>query len=517
MVENNRLDKAFDGGAPSTIIAQVAGGQESLILSQLAGNSVEAKGLVHVCSNPQQLQAIVESIGFFAPWLETIVLPAWDCLPYDRVSPSTQVIADRIEALNRIASAEAGGRPLLVLTTANALLQRNVPRHVLADQQTGMAPGKQLDMDVLTQQLSADGFERVPTVRERGEFAVRGGILDIFVPGSEEPVRLDFFGDTLESIRTFDPASQRTTGQLHSFSLNSMSEITLNTASVQRFRQNYLEMFGAATRDDALYLAVSEARRFAGMEHWLPLFYEGLETLFAYAEGFNFSHANDLAEAVTARDDQIRDYYEARQQAIEQKIEGGTPYKPVPPGHLYLNAETAMQSLQHAGAVAISPFDQPESSQTRVISVEGRAGRNFAIERSSGQNVFDALADHVGTLKAAGKKILLAAWSEGSLDRLSQVLEEHAVAGLKTVANYGEFTAAASGTICIAVLPIEQGFETATETVIAEQDILGDRLVRRSGRKRDKDFIKEAATLSEGGHRCACRSRDRTFRGASIH
>ncbi len=108
-------------------------------------------------------------------------------------------------------------------------------------------------MDDIASRLERNGFDRVATVREVGEYAVRGGILDVFVPGTEEPVRLDFFGDALESIRSFDPASQRTTGQIRSLDLNPMSEVTLTPDTISRFRKNYLSAFGAATRDDALY------------------------------------------------------------------------------------------------------------------------------------------------------------------------------------------------------------------------------------------------------------------------
>jgi len=497
MAEVNNFSKAFEPGL-ATVLTNVASGQEALVLTQIASSLTETKGLLHVCSNPQQLDGILESIGFFAPWLEVISLPAWDCLPYDRVSPSVQVVADRIEALSRISKASVSARPFLVVTTANAVLQRNVPKNVLEAQQTRLAPGNRVDMDGLTQQLSGDGFERVPTVRERGEFAVRGGIVDIFVPGSEEPVRLDFFGDTLESIRSFDPATQRTTSQLKTFGLNAMSEISLDEETVQRFRQTYVQTFGAATRDDALYQAVSEKRRFAGMEHWLPLFYEQLDDVFTYADGFHITYAGDLPEALASRHEQIVDHFEARQQSIEQKIDGGTPYKPVEPNTLYLTPAEAMQTIRQLDGVGVSAFDQPETSETRTISVSGKAGRNFGVERSAGQNVFEALAAHIRERRDAGKHLLLAAWTEGSLDRLSQVLDEHEVGGLRQVANFGEFEAAKPKQICIGVVPVEHGFETDSLTIIAEQDILGDRLVRRTGRKKDKDFISEASTLSEG-------------------
>ncbi|MEM9331396.1 MAG: transcription-repair coupling factor [Pseudomonadota bacterium] len=498
MLEIKNLDSAFEVGR-STVLTNVASGLESLVLSEICGKANAKKGVVHVCANPQQVAGIMDNVSFFAPWLDVVSLPAWDCLPYDRVSPSTHVIADRIEALSKICTAGKDGKPLLVVTTANALLQKNISAQVVKGQQTRFTPGNRVDMDSLINRLVGEGFDRTSTVREKGEFAVRGGILDLFVPGDEQPLRLDFFGDTLESIRNFDPVTQRTTSQRQSLLLQPMSEISLTGEMIQRFRAGYLEMFGAATRDDALYKAVSENRRFAGMEHWLPLFYQDLETVFEYAKDFQFTYAIDLPEALNGRDEQIKDHYEARLQSIDQKIEGGTPYKPVPPDLLYLGYAEALELLKEYDAIAISPFDQPETRETQAIDLKGRVGKNFAAERSAGLNVFDAVANHVKSLLSENKKVLFAAWTEGSGDRISQVLEEHGLGSMSKVENFGEFKASTSANPHIAVLPVESGFETTDVVVLAEQDILGDRLVRKSGRKRkDKDFVSEASSLAEG-------------------
>jgi len=486
----------------NAMIANVASGQEGLLLSQLCANAKtldqRGKGVVHVCSNAQELVGIEESIGFFAPWLNVVTLPAWDCLPYDRVSPSTQVIAGRIEALSAIHAAD-GERPMLVLTTANAVMQRLVPADILIGQGFSMLPGNRIDMDGLVERLVGEGFDRTSTVRERGEFAIRGGILDLFVPGEDEPVRLDFFGDTLESIRSFDPVSQMTTGQLKKFALQPMSEISLDETAIALFRKSYLEQFGAATRDDALYQAISEGRRFAGMEHWLPLFYETLDTLFDYSKGFLFTYAHDALEAVKSREEQIRDYFETRRQAIETRIDGGTPYKPVAPDTLYLTASEIGQALSQNGAVSLSPYDQPPTSTLQVIDGKGRSGRSFAVERTAGHNVFDAVSGHVQSVLDEKRKVLIAAWSQGSKDRFSQVLIEHGSAQLEHVETFEAFNASNGDLPCIAVLPLEEGFETDEFVIIAEQDVLGDRLVRRTPkRKRDKDFIAEASSLAEG-------------------
>ena len=148
----------------------------------------------------------------------------------------------------------------------------------MGEQSLAAAPGNLLPMSGITQWLELNGFNRTATVREAGDYAVRGGIIDLFAPGMDAPVRLDFFGDTLESIRSFDPETQRTTEELRALNLVPMAEFQLTTETIRLFRTGYVAAFGAAGPDDVLYEAVSEGRRHAGMEHWLPLFHKRLET-----------------------------------------------------------------------------------------------------------------------------------------------------------------------------------------------------------------------------------------------
>ena len=202
------------------------------------------------------------------------------------------------------------------------MLQKLPPRKVLAEQLFMAKPGNRIDMNSLVQRLENNGFERVPTVRDVGEYAVRGGILDLFAPGADEPLRLDFFGDTLETIRTFDPASQRTSSQKTEFSMQPMSEITLSPEIISHFRSQYVQKFGAPSRDDALYQSISEGRRFAGMEHWLPLFYENLETVFDHAGNMPVVFDHLAHEAMAERHKMVLDHYEARRRQSDGKEPG---------------------------------------------------------------------------------------------------------------------------------------------------------------------------------------------------
>ncbi|CAN7511543.1 transcription-repair coupling factor [Pararhizobium sp. LjRoot255] len=486
-------------------IGPVPTGVEPLILAELA----RANGPVaYILSDGQRIADFEQMVGFAAPDIPVLTLPGWDCLPYDRVSPSADTSARRLATLSGLIAHAKKPHPAIVLVTVNAALQKMAPQEVIESLAFSARPGNTIRMDDVAARLGRNGFERVATVREVGEYAVRGGILDVFVPGSDEPVRLDFFGDTLESIRSFDPASQRTTGQARSLDLSPMSEVSLTPDTISHFRKQYLSMFGAATRDDALYQAVSEGRRYAGMEHWLPLFYDRLDTVFDYLAGFHIVTDHVAREAAAERVKLVKDYYEARQSSAapgKAQISQGTPYKPVPPELLYLGAEDFNAALISRNAVRLSPFSEHEGEARQVMTVDARLGVRWAKNATEGTsdaervNVFDQTVKYIADRRAKGDKVLISGWSEGSLDRLLQVLAEHGLANIKPVKALSELKALKPGEAASAVLSLESGFEIGNLVVIGEQDILGDRMVRRSKRrKRGADFIAEVAGLDEG-------------------
>ncbi|MDK4714039.1 transcription-repair coupling factor [Rhizobium sp. CNPSo 4039] len=503
MIPGFDAKKLLAASEPMTI-GHVPAGLEPFLIAEMAK---AGQPIAYVMSDGQHMADVEQMLGFIAPEIPVLTLPAWDCLPYDRVSPSSDTSARRLAALSGLIAHHRKPHAAIVLVTVNAMLQKVAPQDIIESLAFSARPGNQVRMDDIAARLERNGFDRVATVREVGEYAVRGGILDVFVPGTEEPVRLDFFGDTLESIRSFDPASQRTTGQVRSLDLNPMSEVTLTPDTISRFRKNYLSAFGAATRDDALYLAVSEGRRYAGMEHWLPLFYEKLETVFDYLKGFRLVTDHTVREAAEERSKLVFDYYDARLHSGQQtkgQMTQGTPYKPVTPGQLYLDGKAFGNALDAFGAIRISPFNEHEGEARRVIELDARQGPRWARSAtdtadSERVNVFDAVVKHIADKRAAGGKVLISAWTEGSLDRLLQVLSEHGLARVKTIEAFKDISGLAKGEAAAAVLSLEAGFETGDLIVIGEQDILGDRMVRRSKRrKRAADFISEVAGLDEG-------------------
>jgi len=488
------------GRSGQFIIDGVADGYEAFALARASAEAAPDGPIVFVARDGQRLPAIAETLAFADPGLPVLELPAWDCLPYDRVSPGSDAAARRLDALAGMIALKRAPHRAVVLTTVNALLQRIPPAEAIAAQSLTARPGNQIEMKELIARLDTAGFERVPTVRDVGEFAVRGGILDLYAPGADEALRLDFFGDTLESIRAFDVASQRTTGNRKSMTLQAMSEVTLTPETISRFRRAYIELFGAPTPSDALYAAISEGRRFAGMEHWLPLFYERLDTLFDYLPDAPIVLDHLAREALAERHTLILDHYDARRRQGDSALKDSTPYKPVPPSRLYLSPEEVDAALPDRAAIEFTPFDAPFTSGRKILHAGSRAGRSFAEERANpNANVFDIAVKHIAEERAKKRRVLVAGWTDGSLDRLGQILEEHKLGNLKRVGTLDDVARMAAGEAGLAVLPLESGFETEELVVVAEQDILGDRLVRRSKRrKRAADFIAEATSLTAG-------------------
>ncbi|HLZ01363.1 MAG TPA: transcription-repair coupling factor [Bradyrhizobium sp.] len=483
-------------------LANVAEGAEGLVISDLA-RAIAARpkkpaiSLAAVCRDGPRMQQLARALEFFAPDLPVLQFPAWDCQPYDRVSPHGGILAQRLTTLARLSRLTGSERPLIVLTTVNAIVQRVPAREAVAAQALSVAPGQVVPMDSIVAWLEHNGYTRSSTVREPGEYAVRGGILDLFPAGLDQPVRFDFFGDSLESIRSFDAETQRTLLDMRSLDLVPISEFQLVTETIRRFRMGYVAEFGAPDRDDQLYEAVTGGRRYPGMEHWLSLFQERMDTLFDYLGDAPIAIEPLGEDAARERFKQITDYYDARREAMEHPG-GGAIYKPLPPDRLYLTEDEWKTRLGESSLTRFTPFAVPGGAN--VFDAGARQGRNFAPERNdSNVNVFEAVVAHVHALQAQRKKVVVALWSEGSRDRMASMLRDHKLANVTSVNSWRTVQATPRNEAMLAVLGMESGFETDDVAVISEQDILGDRLVRpRKASRKLENFISEVTSLTSG-------------------
>jgi len=464
-------------------------GFDALVMADL----VKArKGLsVFVARDAGRLSAFVDAFAFFAQGVEVLTFPAWDCLPYDRVGPSAGVAAQRMATLSRLAEG-LDAKPRLLVTTVPALVQRAPPIASIQRASYSAKVGNVVEIAEVERYFAVNGYSRASTVSEKGEFAIRGGVIDVFPPGAEEPVRLDLFGDSLESIRAFDPETQRSTKQLREVSLLPVSEALLDKEAISRFRTGYLETFGAPG-DDPLYAAISEGGRRAGMEHYLALFYPDLATLFDYLPKDTAIALDHLArEARDERLAMVRDAYDARSNT-ERRVH----YHPLDPTRLYLDEAEWDEALKVRPTRRFSAFNEADGEA--VIDMGARAGRNFSAERKlDSVNLFEATVDHANKLAAGGKRVLFASWSDGSSDRLSHMLADHGLKSLPLAPYWDAARAADPKKPQRVVLPLDAGFETDALAVISETDILGDRLARPRKRRRAANFLAEASALTPG-------------------
>ncbi|KAA2215181.1 transcription-repair coupling factor [Teichococcus oryzae] len=477
----------------------VFGAPEGFDALLLARRRAEAEGFVlHVCRDDARVARMQDGLSFFAPDVEVLRFPAWDVLPYDRISPHAELVAERMATLARLG--EAGARRCIVLTTVNALVQRVPPQAVFEGATLHLRRGGRVAPEKLSAFLEASGYGRVATVMEPGEYAVRGGIIDLYPAGQPEPVRIDLFGDEIESLRSFSTETQRSGAQLKELWLRPVGEVFLDQESIARFRTGYRELFGPAAGDDPLYVSVSAGRRHPGMEHYAALFHDSMATLLDYLPGASVSLDHQAEDALEARLEMIEDHYQARRNPTR---EGEVPYRPVPPARLYLTRRDWDGMLSGGPLLRFSPFPQVDGAEG--LDAGGRPGRLYSEARAAGHNVFAAFKEQAQSQSRLGLKPILAAWTKGSRERLGNLLRENGITA-QVADDWRAANRLPEGVIALVTFGVERGFTAppgaarqAGIAVTGEQDLLGERIARPPRRRKRADqFIADATEIAEG-------------------
>ncbi|RJE82925.1 transcription-repair coupling factor [Paracoccus onubensis] len=482
-----------------TLSGAPEGYDAALIAREAARPENNGAPVIHIARDDRRMAAMRAALEFLAPDLPILDFPAWDTTPYDRVSPAPAVQAARMATLAGLAQGAIKG-PFVLLTTLNAALQRLPARDLVGHASFAARVGSRIDEAALRDFLIRMGFVQSPTVTEPGDYAIRGGIIDIYAPGEAGPVRLDLFGDVLDGARRFDPVTQRTTEKLDRIEIAPMSEVILDETAITRFRQNYRVEYGGGS-SDPLYEGVSAGRKMAGMEHWLPWFHDRLESLFDYLPGAAVVLDDHIGQVVDARREMIREQFQSRRDALAAQGRSDTVYKPVPPDLMFPGPEEWEGWLSSHRVLRLSVLQQPPGPG--VLDAGGRPGRNFAPERQSDNiSLFKALASYIDGLRKDGR-VIIASFSDGARDRLSGLMKDEGIVGAKVIADIRDLPDM-PGAIGLAVWPLEEGFTADGRalgrlTVISEQDVLGDRLIRGAKkRRRAENFLQDTQSLSPG-------------------
>ena len=452
------------------------------------------KSIIFVARDDKRLDLMRKSLWFFSPNIPILDFPSWDCLPYDRVSPNADVSSARMATLAALSSGFEA--PIVLLTTLNAITQYIPNRTIVSNNSFVAIVGRTINVKELRAYFSKMGFVQTPTVTEPGDYAIRGGIIDVFPPGESGPVRMDLFGDELESARRFDPVTQRTVENLDRIEFAPVSEVILDDVSINRFRNNYRKEFGSAGLDDPLYEAISAGRKHQGYEHWAPYFHDGMETIFDHLPNAVIFMDENIERIHTSRWDGINDQYEARLEALNSKNRLETVYKPIKPELFYVSPDDLFDLLNNREQRKLIVLPQPTGPNS--LDMRARIGRNFAPERQNEElGLFEEFAKHI-IEKRKTTSVVIASMSLGARERLYGLLQDQGLSGMVNIKTWKDINHVI-GSISLAVWHLEHGFEAPGLTIISEQDVLGELIIRKTNKKRRaKDFLTEASSLSVG-------------------
>ena len=473
-------------------LSGVPDGFDANILSNFI--TEKQKSIIFVARDDKRLDLMRKSLWFFSPNIPILDFPSWDCLPYDRVSPNADVSSARMATLAALSSGFEA--PIVLLTTLNAITQYIPNRTIVSNNSFVAIVGRTINVKELRAYFSKMGFVQTPTVTEPGDYAIRGGIIDVFPPGEIGPVRMDLFGDELESARRFDPVTQRTVENLDRIEFAPVSEVILDDVSINRFRNNYRKEFGSAGLDDPLYEAISAGRKHQGYEHWAPYFHDGMETIFDHLPNAVIFMDENIERIHTSRWDGINDQYEARLEALNSKNRLETVYKPIKPELFYISPDDLFDLLNNREQRKFIVLPQPTGPNS--LDMRARIGRNFAPERQNEElGLFEEFAKHI-IEKRKTTSVIIASMSLGARERLYGLLQDQGLSGMVNIKTWKDINHAI-GSISLAVWHLEHGFEAPGLTIISEQDVLGELIIRKTNKKRRaKDFLTEASSLSVG-------------------
>ena len=484
-------------GHPFPLLRDLPGGALSWVASLLAKEL--SRPLVVVTEQGGRAEALYRELLFFSTQRNTrlplLTFPAWEILPFEPLSPFGPLVGERIATLFRLtqmsgsgpvlAGDEEGHTQAVIITTAAALMQRVMPRRLLAQQGFAIEKGDQLDLAAMRDFLLSAGYRAASQVIESGEFAVRGGIVDFFPPGHDDPVRVELFGDEVDTLRQFDPVTQRSTDPIPGVQVLPVSEVILNEETIRTFRTQFRHRFGGHSTGETLYREVSKGLKVQGVEHLLPLFYESAETFFDYLpEGSVFLLDARAHAAMALFASELQDRH-----AMVQESSSSVPTLPI--DALYLSASQCLEGVTRFAALDVDAGETPPLQPGQpVVSMAFDRVPDFvhfvhqaqASADTDGQkaSAVERVVDYLKAHHDTGFRACLAVRTMGQRERLREVLDDHKVT-THIAANWEAAFTASPGSTGVVIGDVEEGFSHGRMGIllIPEESIFGRRTRRR--------------------------------------
>ena len=457
------------------------------------------KDVLCILSDGVSVRQVKEVLSFIAPEIDILILPNWDTVPYDRVSPNTSIISKRIETLSKLALEPTQKNNRLILTSVGAAIQKLPPKKVFFNSRKTIKVGDKLLFDDFIHYVSINGYMRVEQVMEAGEYAIRGDIIDIFPSSSDKPLRIDLFDDEIERLRLFEVETQRSIGELKFYNFDSANEVILDKNTIKSFRTNYRESFGVSGTKDEIYESISEAKKYIGMENWLPFFYEEpLPNIFDYIPNANIVLGIDIDNALSSKEEIILDHYNARLEALKIKDSSDIDrYRPIEPSLLYLSQKKFIEIINQKDFIKLSNVVLPENND--FIDYKTTPQKKFStLKNINNLTVYQDLDAEFKINK--NKKRIVCCFTEGSMDRMHNMFVENGIKNLHISPSFSDaLKMSSNGKIVFVLLELQHGFSSDDYFIVTEQDIWGERKNSRISKKVSaENLINDISSLNIG-------------------
>lgn len=450
--------------------------ESALAIANLAKNS---PGLVIVLTdNSQQANQLEESLAFFLNnSTEILTFPEWETLPYDQFSPHQDIVSERLKTLYRLPDIEKG---ILIVPIAT-VMQKLVPHNYIKQFSFILKNGDTLDTDDFCKQLEAGSYQRVGQVYEHGEFAVRGAIIDLFPMGSKTPFRIDLFDDEVESIRSFDPETQRSIEQIENIELLPAKEFNFTKQGIDLFRQNFKSYFGDESRNSQVYESVSKSQNIGGLEYYLPLFHENVSNLFEYLPEKSLFF--ELGDTNSTLDNILNDYQE------RYEIGRHNPDFPLlEPSEILMQPSEFLAELKNHHRITLESVCSAKTTTT----FDSKPLPDLSVNSQSEY----PLAKLNAFIDRYSNKIIYSAETTGRRETLLTLLAKHKQR--PEIVSDWQAAIDCKNHQCIVVSPLESSVHTEQFSVISETQIFGQTVVQKRRRKRKhNDFDTSVSNLIE--------------------
>ncbi len=473
----------------SKTIGSVIRGAEAFFL-----NSIK-KDILYITSDTQNIEQISDNIKLVNPEVKVIILPEWDCLPYDRVSPSKAVLKERMNSLVEMIN-QSPQQKIIIASTAS-IIRLLPPIDQIKSSIKHLKVGDHIGHDLFTRYLNEIGFERYSIANEQGEYAARGGIIDIITDDSGTGFRIDFFGDILESIKVFDVTTQLSTQiRLEELKIFPASEVIFTASTTSLFQKQYIYKFGVNT--DPLLESISSGRKYMGMEHWMTLFYDKTNSIFDYLSSDTSIIIDDShgVESFKEAFENVLDYYNARLELRSKE----SLYNPIPIEDFYLTDEKIKKYIENFDYIITTPY----YSQNSNIDITTFPPFHISAKLQN-TSVYEMLKSFIDTKELGGKsynfsKLVFGCFTLSSRDRLAAILKDHDFE-VKLLNSWNDISSIGKGVIGVLVFGLERGFIQQQICLASEQDLLGERKDRKAKKRKNRiRSIEEINGLSIGDY-----------------